>query len=78
VDEETEAPDIRAIKANVWDFVLAGATFFKGVANAMVEGWQVIEVTAIAASAERMERARFERDAVRDIEEITRGGEYDR
>jgi hypothetical protein len=75
VDEETETPDIGAIKANVWDFVLAGATFFKGIANAMVEGWQVIEVTAIAASTERMERAAFERDAGRAIETIARGGE---
>lgn len=73
MDEETEEREynIPAIKANVWDFVCAFATFSKGVALAAVNGWEVVEVAAIAASRENAERSAFQRDAQRAIESIT-------
>lgn len=71
--EETREYSIAPVKANVWDFVCAFATFSKGVAQAFVDGWAVVEVSAIAASGERTERFIFQRDAGRSIESITRG-----
>lgn len=70
MDEETEY-NIAPVKANAWDFVCAFATFSKGVAMAAMNGWEVIEVAAIAASQERTERFMFQRDAQRAIESIT-------
>ena len=73
MDDETEALNIGAIKANVWDFVTSVAVFFEGVAQAQVDAWGVIKITGVAASTERMERFEFERSAGRDIEAITKG-----
>jgi len=73
MDDEDETRSIAAVHANVWDFICAFATFGKGVAQAIVNGWEVVEITAIAASTNRTERFEFNREAGRDIEAITRG-----
>lgn len=72
MDEDTQVV-IAPVRANVWDFVCAFVTFNKGIAQAFVDAWEVVEITAIAASAERTERFMFQRDAVRGIEEIAKG-----
>ena len=75
MDDETSEQEygIAPVKANVWDFVCAFATLSKGMSQAFVNAWEVIEVSSIAASQERTERFMFQRDAGRAIESITRG-----
>lgn len=70
MDENTVNLQVKPERANWADFVVAGVTFAKGVAEAAMDAWEVLEYTFAAHSAWIMERQHFARDAGREIEAI--------
>lgn len=71
MDDETQH-GIRPAKANLADVALVFITFFKGVAEAAVDAWHVMEATAASHSEYTMQKQEFSREAGAEIERITR------
>ena len=69
--DENKEYTIKPARANWADFLVAGITFAKGVAEATHDAWQVLEFTFASHSAYIMERQEFARDAGRAIEALT-------
>lgn len=70
MDDENEYA-VRPERMNFADFLVAGATFVKGVAEAAHDAWEVLEVSFVAHSAHIMEKQRFAREGGREIESLT-------
>ena len=73
MDDETQH-HIRPAKTNLADVALVFITFFKGVAEAAVDAWHVMEATAASHSEYTMQKQEFRREAGAEIERLT-GGE---
>jgi hypothetical protein len=76
-DEVEREYTIPPIRLNFADFMVAIATFVKGVCLAGVNAWEVIEVAFMAHSRSIAEKQAFQRDAGRAIEGMTTGVERD-
>lgn len=74
MDSDETRPHIRPARANMADVALVFITFFRGVAEAMVDAWNVMEATAASHSEFTMQKQEFSREAGADIERLT-GGE---
>lgn len=72
MDDET-SHGIRPAKANMADAALVFITFFKGVAEAAVDAWHVMEATAASHSEYTMQKQKFSREAGAEIERLTGG-----
>lgn len=76
-EHENEGYQIRPARMNFADFLVAGATFVKGVAEAAHDAWEILEMTFASHSAHVMEKQDFARTAGRDIEALTAEVERD-
>lgn len=71
MDDEETTYQIKPARMNFADFLVAGATFGKGVAQAARDALEVLEMTFASHSAFIMEKQDFERTVGREIEAIT-------
>jgi hypothetical protein len=72
MDNDEIQPGIRPARANLADVALVFITFFKGVAEAAADAWQVTEAIAASHSEWTMQKQEFSREAGAEIERITR------
>jgi hypothetical protein len=70
--EDEQKYGVRPARANLADVFNAAFTFARGVAEAAVEAWQVLETTAMAHSAYTMEKQEFAREAGKAIERLSK------
>lgn len=76
-DDQERDFTIPPIRLNFADFFVAGATLVKGVAVAVANSWETIEVAFMAHSRYIAEKQAFQRDAGRSIERLTTEVERD-
>lgn len=67
--------NIKPARLNYADVLMSMATLAKGVAEAVHDAWEIMEISFAAHSQYIMEKQAFRRDAGRAIETITKNGE---